>query len=351
MLFINEKILYFFLANYVLNKNVLIKFIISCFIFMSKFNLSKKWEADNSETDVFSLSYSGDGAFIGCGLSNGDIAIYSGTTGRLSFTLESNPEKLPVTSIRFLPTNPKHFISTSSDGTILCWNLRRPEISWSLKEEGNQTFALDINKNGELFVTAGLDTKVRLYDVKTQQLISVFEKSREPDVEEYPGHTNRVFSVLFNTNSRSLIYSAGWDDTIQVWDRRVKGSIHTIFGPHVCSDSLSFHEHLLAVGSWRTRDQLQLYDMRSLNVTQNFKWNSDRHCLVYATRFSHDGKYIFAGGSGTNEFATFSVDSGKQIGKSIVMKNTVFSIGVSNDGKEVSVGEVKGHVSTYSIKC
>lgn len=318
---------------------------------MSKINLSKKWETDNADVDAFSLGYSSDGNFIGCGLSNGDIAIYSGTTGRLSFTLESNPEKLPVTSIRFLPTNPKHFISSSSDGTILCWNLRKPEILWSLKEEENQTFALDVNKNGEMFVSAGLDAKVRLYDLKTQQLISVFEKSKESDVEEYPGHTNRIFSVIFNPNSRALIYSAGWDDTIQVWDRRSKGSIHTIFGPHVCADSLSIHEHLLAVGSWRTRNQLQLYDMRSLNVVQTFKWNSDRHCLVYATRFSNDGKYVFAGGSGTNEFAAFSVESGKQVGKSIIMKNTVFSIAVSNNGKEVSVGEVKGHVSNYTINC
>ena len=91
--------------------------------------------------------------------------------------------------------------------------------------------------------------------------------------------------------------------------------------------------------------------MRSLNVVQTFKWNSDRHCLVYATRFSNDGKYVFAGGSGTNEFAAFSVESGKQVGKSIIMKNTVFSIAVSNNGKEVSVGEVKGHVSNYTINC
>lgn len=315
---------------------------------MSKILLSKKWEANHTDCDIFSINYSSDNSFIGCGLSNGEIAIYSGTTGRLSFTLESNPEHLPVTALRFSPTNPKVFLSASSDGTVLCWNLRTPQICWSFVEEGNQVFSIDISPKGEKFISAGLDTKLRLYDFETQQLISVFEKTQYEDME-YPGHTNRIFSVLFNPEQRNIMYSSGWDDTIQIWDTRMKGSIHTIFGVHVCSDSLCYYHDKLAVGSWRTRDQLQLYDMKTYSLSHTFSWKSDKKCLVYATRFSADGKHLFAGGSGSNEFATFSVDSGKQVGNYIVMKNSIFAIGVSNSGKEVSVGEKKGHITTYKI--
>ncbi|OHT07476.1 WD repeat protein [Tritrichomonas foetus] len=309
----------------------------------------KKCEATDTEGDIFGISYAFDGSFIGCALSSGHISLYSGSTGRLSYTLEHNKEHLPVTSIRFHPTQPKFFVTASSDGSIINWNIRKSEIIWTIREENNQIFALDLNKTGELVATAGLDTKIRLYDYKTQNLISVFEKSQEADSDIYPGHTNRVFSVIFDPDDSNLMYSAGWDDTIQVWDKRVKGSVHSLFGSHVCSDSLSIFNKKIAAGSWRTRDQLQLWDMRTLTVEKTFTWKSKKHCLVYATRFSKDGQFIFAGGSGSNEFAAFSVSNGSQVCDSLVMKNTVFAIGLSADGKEISIGEGKGRLCTYTI--
>ena len=191
--------------------------------------------------------------------------------------------------------------------------------------------------------------KIRLYDYRTQDVISIFENTEDVDLQVYPGHTNRIFSFVFDPDDVNIMYSAGWDDTIQIWDKRVKGSIHSLFGSHVCADSLSIYKKKIAAGSWRTRDQLQLWDIRTLKVEKTFKWRSNRHCLVYATRFSANGEYIFAGGSGTNEFATFSVKSGQQVGNSIVMKNAVFAIGLAPNGKELTVGEGKGGLHTYSF--
>lgn len=33
-----------------------------------------------------------------------------------------------------------------------------------------------------------------------------------------PGHTNRVFSVKFDTKKPYLLVSGGWDATVKVWD-------------------------------------------------------------------------------------------------------------------------------------
>jgi COMPASS component SWD3 len=67
---------------------------------------------------------------------------------------------------------------------------------------------LDINCDGTKFATAGMDTKVRIYDVGKKSTPSIMESG------EIPSHSNRIFCVKWLDDNPNLLLSAGWDGVI-----------------------------------------------------------------------------------------------------------------------------------------
>ncbi|OHS93541.1 putative Wd-repeat protein [Tritrichomonas foetus] len=315
----------------------------------NSFKISPSWATEESEGDIFGIQYSNDNSFIGCALSNGQVSLYSGSTGRLSYTLEQSPDHFPVTSLKFHPSS-KSFVSVSVDGSVKCWSTRKASVEWEFIEDKNQLFVVSINPNGESFVTAGLDTKIRLYDFESHKISRALERYQIFDSEAVPGHTNRIFSAIFNPKDSNILYSGGWDDTIQIWDLRVNRSVRSLFGAHICSDSLDIHDNMLAAGSWRTTEQLQLWDLRTFRNETTFKWKDQKQCLVYATKFHPNGEFLFAAGSGANEIATFSVKTGNQVGDSIEFDSPIFSIALSKNGNELIAGTEKGKIHSFKIE-
>jgi len=52
------------------------------------------------------------------------------------------------------------------------------------------------------------------------------------------GHSNRIFSCKYHPGDPNIIVSGGWDNTVQIWDARTGFSQRSIYGPHLCGDSL-----------------------------------------------------------------------------------------------------------------
>jgi WD40 repeat protein len=307
-----------------------------------------RWESREVEGDLFATRVSDDGALVGCTISDGQVAVYSSVTGRLSYLLEQSSEHFPATSIRFNTRVPKSFLVSSADGLIREWSTHRFTITWTINESPNQIFALDLSPEESSFATAGLDKVIRLYDYETQKIKSTLQRTTEFGDDMIPGHTNRIFSLLFHPTDQNLLYSGGWDDSIQIWDLRTNRSIRSVFGAHICSDTLDATGHLLLSGSWRTKDQLQIWDLRTFAVSQTLKWEGDPQCLVYAAKFHPNGTFIAAGGSGSNEVRLISLRNPGRHEK-VLLDGTTFSLCFSKDGKELVVGTQKGGVKCFQL--
>jgi WD40 repeat protein len=305
-----------------------------------------KWESREVEGDVFAIRTSDDGAFLGCTLSDGHVATYSSVTGRLSYLLEQSTDRFPATAIRFNNKIPKAFLVSSADGLLREWSTHRFTITWTLNESPNQIFAMDLAPDELSFATAGLDKIIRFYDYETQTIKSTLQRCT--DFGDDPGHTNRIFSLLFHPTDQNLLYSGGWDDSIQMWDLRTNRSIRSVVGAHVCSDTLDAHGRLLLSGSWRTKDQLQIWDLRTFAPCQTLKWEGNPQCLVYAAKFHPSGAFIAAGGSGSSEVRLMSLKSPARYEK-LNMEGTTFSVCFSKDGKELVVGTQKGGVKCFTL--
>eukprot|EP00924_Labyrinthula_sp_SR-Ha-C_P013881 maker-scaffold_5-augustus-gene-16.14-mRNA-1 protein AED:0.13 eAED:0.18 QI:0/0/0/1/0/0.33/3/0/575 len=177
----------------------------------------------------------------------------------------------------------------------------------------NQVFCIDYRFDGKLFASAGKDKIVRVYDEATKQLVNKMETGTE---RVTPGHSNRVFSLKFNPDDPNTLISGGWDNTVQIWDLRVSRAVRSIFGPHICGDSVDLFNGTILTGSWRPDNQLQLWDFISGELIEEIDWHQSpvrtgNSAMLYCAEFSKgNGRYIAAGGSGTNEAKVFDRHNG-----------------------------------------
>ena len=209
---------------------------------------------------------------------------------------------------------------------------------------------------------------MRVYDEATKSCCVVLEQSI---MGTAPGHSNCVFSVKWHPTDQNVLLSAGWDNTVCIWDMRVRGgAVRSIFGPHICgapchspmqnatptprmtpcmmpptgnssSDHRSFANCLtqlsnrahnlptgdaldidpesgtVLTGSYRPEDQLQLWDFGSGRLLQNLEWPGAgagqpgaRHCTWRAHNPRRPGPFWCSAA----RFITIRGDQGHLVG-------------------------------------
>eukprot|EP00003_Mantamonas_plastica_P004554 TRINITY_DN1360_c0_g1_i10.p2 TRINITY_DN1360_c0_g1~~TRINITY_DN1360_c0_g1_i10.p2 ORF type:complete len:231 (+),score=81.46 TRINITY_DN1360_c0_g1_i10:1248-1940(+) len=193
--------------------------------------------------------------------------------------------------------------------------------------------------------------QLRVYDESTKQLTSALSGGHG-DVTA--GHANRVFSAKWHPDDENVILSGGWDNTIQIWDIRVDHAVRSIYGPHICGDSVDVQGEDILTGSWRPDNALQLWDYSSGKLIENIPWftgMTDEPTLLYSAQFSKDGAdLIAAGGSGANEAKVFDRHSLALIGTVAGMSNGVYTVDFSEDNKMLAVAGGDNAVRVLDIK-
>ena len=53
----------------------------------------------------------------------------------------------------------------------------------------------------------------------------------------------------------------------QVWDIRAGHAVRSIFGPHVCGDSVDYCRGVVLTGSWRGKEQMEVCCRAMCDVT------------------------------------------------------------------------------------
>ena len=262
---------------------------------------------DSNGATVLSIRYNQSEEFIAMGCDDGITRITDVLTSKV--TKFKSPVLVPVTSVRWSPSNENQMYQTKANGTVEIWDLYKNSIIHTFIEEGNFIFSSDHNFDGSYFCTAGQDARIRVYDgANPGKLLHIFSRLANPT------HSNRIYSLKFCEENKNLVLSGGWDETLILWDIRTPNSANFIYGPLICGDSLDNMDQRILTGSWREARQLQLWDMRNLKEISHFEWNNDplkEKPFIYSCCFEKkSGKYIVAGSSGVNEIRLY--DNGKK---------------------------------------
>ena len=144
-----------------------------------------------------------------------------------------------------------------ADGSVRQWHATTgQQLGRTITDRGD-TSHVAYSSDGLVLATVGADPALNLYDVASARLAaSLVDGTRDCTT----GHSSRVFCVAWNPHHRTVLATGGWDDTVQLWDTRVARSIKSIFGPHVCGDSLDFDStgSFLLTGSYSPTRPLQV---------------------------------------------------------------------------------------------
>ena len=320
---------------------------------LGAYKMALKVTISDNTSEVFCVRFSPDGKYLAAGCGDGAIRVFNAQYGNTAYNLQGGSNiALPTTSIRFRPLNPaiktkNVLIAANAAGSVQHWHMTSGKNLHSIDDVENHIYALDYSPDGSKFITAGKDKSIRVYDETTKAEIVQMKEGVGYSVSSTPGHSNRVFSVKFVPNDDNLIISGGWDNTVLVWDARIGRAVRSIFGPHICGDSLDMAGYEVLTGSWRPENQLEIFDFRTGNKVADIPWSSSstngnqNACLLYAAQFSKDpkGRFIAAGGSGTNEAKVFDHSNGNNvlIGTVANMSRGVFALDFSPDGTKIAV--------------
>ena len=202
------------------------------------------------------------------------------------------------------------------------WHYHSGKLLSTIEEPGNDINFISYRKDGLKFVTCGSDKIVRVYDSLTLKLEVLLESGTE---NKTSGHSNRVFCAKFHPKDPNLLISGGWDDTLQIWDLRLKKSIRSIYGPHICGDAIDLDDegNRILTGSYKSESPLQVWDWATGKLLSNISWNmndteSMKACYVYSASFSKgrecsagpcQNRFILAGGTNLNEVRMYTTES------------------------------------------
>jgi COMPASS component SWD3 len=258
----------------------------------------------------------------------------------------------PVTCVRWKPHNdsrPKNIlISVTADGKIHHWHTASGKVLYSMEETDNPIMCVDYSPDGSLFATGGSDKQVRLYDDNTKSLITVMK----PAHFNLPGHSNRIFCLNFHKENTNLMVSGGWDNTIQFYDIRQGNIINNLYGPHICGDAIDMKGDYLLTGSWAVKDQLQLWDIRTMKLYQQIAWEKDKlfnATYLYTAQFSkstNKNQLIGVGGSNYNTCRIFENETSMRLPQITTkyMNSPCYTLDFSYSGNYMAYGCGDGNI-------
>lgn len=141
-----------------------------------------------------------------------------------------------------------HF-NTSRGQLISSFQVTQKESDYDSDDTAKPTeiYCCKYNQDGSGFALGGKDGSIRLYDEYTQKIML---RLKDGDGKTCVGHSNRVFSVIYSDTDLNILYSGGWDHTVQIWDQRVGHAVQSIHECHIYGDSLDIRNQVLMVGNY-----------------------------------------------------------------------------------------------------
>lgn len=189
--------------------------------------------------EVVSLAFSVDGKWLAVGDSQGGIYLFDMNSDREPRKWQAHDRRVEVTSFS---ADGKLFVSAGHDQQIKVWEVGSWKLLQVIEEEDreNTIRALAISLDSRVLCYGGKDNRVRVIDLASGQQRFICD-----------GHRLDVRTVAFSPNGQQIV-SAGVDSAIRMWDA-VTGKLQSVIAAHTAGDwGLAFSpdgQTLCSVGS------------------------------------------------------------------------------------------------------
>ncbi|XP_030398574.1 uncharacterized protein LOC115639760 isoform X2 [Gopherus evgoodei] len=311
---------------------------------------------------IYSLRFAPAGGCLAAGFGNGAVQIVNVATASLHLSLfRGHRTRHAITALAYHPGRPSLLLAVGADGIISLYSMdsETPLATMTAlagcspcvcptPEKENEINAMDFCMDGSTYATAGKDRHIRLYDSHTNQLSHILQAPdfMTGDVTPSSGHSRRIFALRFHPEDRHMFLTAGWDDCVKIWDKRMaKEAQRVINGPHICGPGLDIQGNCVLTGSWVPHNALQLWDLRTSQLQKNllFPGGPTQGQFLYAARFC-DQDIVVAGGSGTSGASAIHTGTNQVLGEILLPNKPVQAVAVAPGGRVVAVAGVGGNL-------
>ncbi|MBR8839966.1 MAG: NACHT domain-containing protein [Stigonema ocellatum SAG 48.90 = DSM 106950] len=235
----------------------------------------KTLEEDMSQ--VNSIAFHPDGQILASG-DNKTVKLWNVTTGQCLKTLEEDIHW--VNTIAFHPDG--QILASGGDKTVKLWNVTTGQCLKKLQGHTHWVNSIAFHPNGQILASGGDDAKVRLWDIRADQYLTILQ-----------GHiAGWVRSVVFSSCGETLA-SASDDQTVRLWDTRTGQCLKVLQGHTDTVRTIAFYgDGKLATGSY---DQtVRLWNTHTGECLQILKGD---YGSVSSIAFSRDYKIFASVGS------------------------------------------------------